>query len=189
MSQRNICFYSNKCKWSEAFIKELSNTPFKQQFRFICVDPPLRQPLPKFLKKVPTLVVEGEAEPRTDGEVMNWLYEQKLKLQSPSQQESSNSDYDGWNMNENVSFPKGNFGYSFNDSDTSSTGNGGSLIPGSFSFLNGATSVGDKASQDFNPGRAEQGRTKSKKEEMFDKQMEEYQRSREMGMPKAQPRV
>lgn len=184
MERKNICYYSNKCKWSEAFIKELSNTSYKRDFIFICVDPPLRQPLPKFLKKVPTLVIQGEGEPRVDSEVMNWLYEQKLRQQPTNQTSAETSEPDGWSSLENVSFAKG-FGYSFNDSDTSSGGNGGNLLPGSFSFLNGNSGVGDKTSNDFNPGRTgEQGRTKSKKEELFDKQMEEYQRSRDIGMPK-----
>jgi hypothetical protein len=56
-------------------------------------------------------------------------------------------------------------------------------IPGAFGFLNGANAAGDRSSQDFNPGKSEQGRNKSKKEELFDKQMEEYQRSRDAGMP------
>lgn len=185
MERKNICYYSNKCKWSEAFIKELSNTPFKKDFIFICVDPPLRQPLPKFLKKVPTLVIQGEGEPRVDGEVMNWLYEQRLKQQPNAQTAVESSDLEGWNPLENVSFAKG-VGYSFNGSDTSSGGDGGNLLPGSFSFLNGNSGIGDKTSNDFNPGRTgEQGRTKSKKEELFDKQMEEYQRSRDIGMPQA----
>ena len=54
---------------------------------------------------------------------------------------------------------------------------------GSFAFLNGGNAVGDKSSQEYYPGKSEQGRNKSKKEEMFDKQMEEYQRSRDIGMP------
>jgi hypothetical protein len=76
----NICFYSNKCQWSKAFITELAKTPWKGQFRFICVDPGANRPqLPGWLKKVPTIVIAGEAEPRTDSDVMNWLMEKRLK--------------------------------------------------------------------------------------------------------------
>jgi hypothetical protein len=187
MEKRNLCYYSIKCPWSKAFIKEISDTPWKNKIQFISVDPPNNQGLPKWLKKVPTLVIAGEPEPRTDSEVMNWLYEMKLQTNqqgggggSGGQQE--NSDIDGWNSTEHNSFTK-NVGYSFNDSDTSVTGNGGTSIPGAFGFLGGANGVGDRASQDFNPGKTEQGRNKSKKEELFDKQMEEYQRSRNIGMP------
>ena len=113
---------------------------------------------------------------------MNWLYEKKMMTQTSNSNQETNSEIDGWSMAENVSFAKG-VGYSFNDSDTSVQGNGGSTIPGAFEFLGGANAKGDKSSQDFYPGKSEQGRTRSKKEEMFDKQMEEYQRSRENGMP------
>ena len=68
MEKKHICYYSNKCQWSKAFIMEVSNTPYKKQFQYVCVDPPLTQALPKFLKKVPTLVIQGESEPRVDGE-------------------------------------------------------------------------------------------------------------------------
>jgi len=181
MDKKNVCFYSLKCQWSKAFIQEVSQTPFKNMIQFISVDN--NSNLPKWLKKVPTLVIQGESEPRTDGEVMNWLYEMKMKHQNQNNIQQSNSlELDGWNAAENVSFAKG-VGYSFNDSDTSVTGNGGSSIPGSFEFLGGASARGEKSSQDFYPGKSEAGRQKSKKEEMFDKQMEEYQRSREVGMP------
>ena len=183
-NKKHICFYSNKCQWSKAFITELSQTPFKKDFKFMCVDPPIQFTLPKWLKKVPTLVIQGEEEPRVDGEVMNWLYEMKMKQEPTNMNSSQSNDIDGWNSMEHSSFSKG-VGYSFNDSDTSTQGNGGQSIPGSFAFLNGGSAMGDKSSQEFYPGKGEQGRTKSKKEELFDKQMEEYQRSREVGMPEA----
>ena len=44
------------------------------------MDPgPNRPALPSWLKQTPTLVISGEPEPRTNGEVMNWLYERKMK--------------------------------------------------------------------------------------------------------------
>lgn len=198
MSQRqatNICFYGNGCKWSKAFLQELSQTPWKSEFRFICVDPsPNRPALPEWLKKVPTLVIAGEPEPRTDGAVMNWLYEKKMKeavvttsRQTNSVEGSPGGEPAAYSMFENTSFNK-SFGYSFNSADTSTGGDGGSMIPGTFSFLNGNAAPGDRNSQEF-PGSTNQtARTKSKKEEMFDKQMEAYQRSREEGMPKGPAR-
>ena len=159
---------------------EISKTPYKGQFQFISVDSPHNQSLPKWLKKVPTLVIQGESEPRVDSEVMNWLYEKKMMTQESLPQDTP-TEIDGWNSAENVSFAKG-VAYSFNNSDTRVEGNGGVSIPGAFSFLNGGNAVGDKSSQEFYPGKSEQGRTKSKKEEMFDKQMEEYQRSRDVGV-------
>jgi hypothetical protein len=198
MSQRqatNICFYSNRCKWSKAFLQELAQTPWKGDFRFICADPsPTRPQLPDWLKTVPTLVIAGEPEPRTGSDVMNWLYEKKMKEAAATTSKKTNTadgtpggEPAGWSMFENTSFNK-SFGYSFNEADTSTGGDGGTMIPGTFSFLNGNASPGDRNSQEF-PGSTNQtARTKSKKEEMFDKQMESYQRSREEGMPKGPAR-
>ena len=190
----HICFFSKKCKWSVAFLEELAKTPFLKEFKLVCVDPaPNRAPLPSWLKKVPTLVISGEPEPRTDGNVMNWLYEKKMK--DSTAQHTQNSAPDGspggepsaWSMAENISFGKG-FGYSFNDADTLTNGDGGASIPGAFSFLNGGAAPGDKTSQGF-PGAREIKKDKTKKEEMFDKQMEAYQKSREEGMPNSRPRT
>jgi hypothetical protein len=76
----HICFYSNRCDWSKVFVEEISKTNYANEFRFICVDPgPNRPALPSWLKQTPTLVISGEPEPRTNSEVMNWLYERKLK--------------------------------------------------------------------------------------------------------------
>jgi hypothetical protein len=90
-------------------------------------------------------------------------------------------------MMENVSFAKG-FSYSGIDVDTSSQGTGGSTIPGAFSFLNESPSDAATAA----PVGAQSQMTsqrRSKKEEMFDKQMEAYQRDREQGMPKGPGRM
>lgn len=185
----NICFYSNKCQWSKAFITELSKTPWKGSFRFICVDPgPNRPQLPGWLKKVPTIVVAGEAEPRTDSDVMNWLYEKRMKEGGSTQTgapaaAAGSAEPAAFSLFENVSFAKG-FGYSGVDVDTSSQGTGGSTIPGAFSFLNGGASDGDRLAQDAGgPAPPTGSQRRSKKEEMFDKQMEAYQRDREQGMP------
>ena len=61
-------------------------------------------------------------------------------------------------------------------------------MPGAFSFLNGAAAPGDSAAGAF-PGGNNVGTKKSKKEELFDKQMEAYQRERENGMPRFQQRM
>jgi hypothetical protein len=184
----NICYYSNKCQWSKAFLTELAKTPWKSQFRFICADPsPGRPPLPSWLKKVPTIVVAGEQEPRTDSDVMNWLYEKRMKEPSneqngaPSAQPGA-AEPDPFSMMEQMSFAKG-FSYSGIDADTSSQGTGGMTMPGAFGFLSGGASEGDRLSQEV-PNAAVSSQRRSKKEEMFDKQMEAYQRDRESGMPR-----
>ncbi len=195
---RNICFYSNKCNWSKAFLTELSATPWKKEFRYICVDPsPARPQLPGWLKKVPTIVISGEAEPRTDAEVMNWLMERKMRegvgRQSggPSAQ-AGPAEPSAFSLFEQTSFAKG-FSYSGLDVDTSSQGQGGYSMPGAFEFLNGsASSAGDPLmSQGGNQGTAaaNSSQKRSKKEELFDKQMEQYQRERNMGLPPGPSRI
>jgi len=186
----NLCFYSNKCQWSKAFLTELANTPWKSQFKYVCVDPsPGRPALPGWLKKVPTIVISGEQEPRTDSDVMNWLYEKKMKEGgAKTTTVATGSDPMAFNVAEQVNFGKG-FSYSGLDADTSATGTGGLTMPGAFSFLDGAASAGDRLSQDVGAPAAQNSQRRSKKEEMFDKQMEAYQRDRDVGIQKGSGRV
>jgi hypothetical protein len=78
----HLCFYSARCRFSQAFLEELSRTPYAKEFRCICVDAQPGKPrpqLPAYLKAVPTLMIQGEPEPRTDNAVMNWLSERRLR--------------------------------------------------------------------------------------------------------------
>lgn len=76
-----MCFFSARCRHSQNFLEELAKTPYAKEFRFISVDPQggQRPPLPPYVKAVPTLMIDGEAGPRTDSQVMNWLSERRLK--------------------------------------------------------------------------------------------------------------
>jgi hypothetical protein len=77
----NVCFYSNKCDWSEAFLKELANTPYKSEFQFVCVDTTPRQELPNWLKQVPTLVIRNDQEPiKTNSEVIDGRRDNKCRI-------------------------------------------------------------------------------------------------------------
>ncbi len=194
----HICFYSNRCPWSKAFIEELSRTPWKREFNYVCVDPgPNRPSLPKWLQKTPTLVIKGEKEPRTDAEVMNWLYERRMRentvSSTPNQQQSADpaaaTDVEAWNRSElgaGLNNSAGSF-YSFLNDDTTSTGNGGSSIPGTFSFLNGQAASGQRGVDTYPGGGG--GEKKTKREQMFDAQMEEYMKYRDQGMPKGPARI
>ena len=188
---QNICFYSNKCKWSKAFIQELSQTPWKSSFQFVCVDPsPSRPQLPKWLSKVPTIVVAGKSEPLTDSDVMNWLYEKKQLMQAPSSGAGPEpSEPVGFSSIEHRSFGKG-MSYSELNADTSAEGNGGYTMPGTFSFLNGGASPGERTGQEFpGGGAANSNRKKTKKEELFDQQAEQYMKERERGIPQGPGRM
>ena len=200
-NQRHVCFVSQKCPWSIAFVKELQKTPFVNEVRFVNVDPsPTRAQLPGWLKKVPTLVIAGEAEPRTDAEVMNWLSVRRMQEQSnvprsppapgvsaPSQVQSSiPGEPEPFIMSEMGG--RGRDFYSFVDQDTSTSGNGGMKIQHNFEFLGGQGLVGGGGGGGSAAAPAPPGPKKSKREEMFDQQMERYAQERDSGMPKAMPR-
>jgi len=78
---RNLCFFSARCRHSQNFLEELAKTPYAKEFRFISVDPQggQRPSLPPYVKAVPTLMIDGEREPRIESQVMNWLSERRLK--------------------------------------------------------------------------------------------------------------
>ena len=137
-----------------------------------------RPKLPGWLKKVPTLVVRGEDEPRTDGAVMNWLSERKLLAKNTSGQgNSASSEPEPWVGSEmGGSYTKGFSFIGANDSNDAPIGN--------FEFLNGQNAPGVRTASDIpNGGLGARAQNKSKKEDLFDKQMEEYMRQRTAGMP------
>ena len=186
----NICFYSNRCEWSKAFISEISQTVYHKDFRFICVDPaPNRPQLPAWLKQTPTLVISGEPEPRTNGEVMNWLYEKKMKEGGAKSSSSSNSASS--NAADNSMEPEpfmdmemgGGYGdqYSFLGTDTSAQGNGGMSMMHNFTFLGGQDAVGTREASSFQTTSSNSKR--SKKEELLDQQLQSYTQSRDAGIP------
>jgi len=178
----HICFYSNRCDWSKAFIEEISKTPYHALFRFICVDPsPNRPQLPGWLKQTPTLVISGEPEPRTNSDVTNWLYEQKLKDEGGK---GSNGGGGGLEPEPYLDMEMGGgFGdsYSFIGDDTSAQGNGGMNMKHNFTYLQGQDSVGTREASNFQTTNSNQKR--SKKEELLDQQMEQYKANRDVGIP------
>lgn len=79
---KHVCYYSTRCPFSQAFLEELSRTPYSKEFRFVCVDPVPgkgRPALPPEVKAVPMIKIDGEAEYRKDSNVMNWLSERRLR--------------------------------------------------------------------------------------------------------------
>jgi hypothetical protein len=77
---KHVLFYSKACRHCQAFLEELSRTPFVPEFRLVCVDKSAdRPPLPSWLQYVPSLVVAGESKPLVGpGPVNNWLFERKM---------------------------------------------------------------------------------------------------------------
>jgi hypothetical protein len=178
----HICFYSNRCDWSKAFIEEISKTNYHSQFRFICVDPgPNRPQLPGWLKQTPTLVISGDPEPRTNSDVMNWLYEQKMRDGGGKSGAGGNSGAAGPMEPEPYLDTEmgGGFGdsYSFIGADTSAQGDGGLSMKHNFTFLGGQDSMGTREASQFQTTNSNAKR--SKKEELLDQQMQMYKAERD----------
>ena len=184
----HICFYSNRCDWSKVFVEEISKTNYANEFRFICVDPgPNRPALPSWLKQTPTLVISGEPEPRTNSEVMNWLYERKMKEGGGSKGSSTGNGGAAAAAVEPEPYLDSEMGggygdsYSFIGADTSAQGDGGMSMKHNFTYLGGGDAVSTREASNFQTTNSNAKR--SKKEEMLDAQMEQYKASRDVGIP------
>lgn len=183
----HICFYSSRCEWSKAFLEEISKTSYHGLFRFICVDPgPNRPALPSWLKQIPTLVISGEPEPRTNGEVMNWLYEQKMKDGAGNKGGGGGAATGPVEPEPYLDMEMGggfSDSYSFIGADTSAQGNGGmhENLRHNFTYLNGSDGVSTREASNFQTTNSNAKR--SKKEEMLDAQMAQYKNQRDIGMP------
>jgi hypothetical protein len=188
----HTCYYSNKCEWSEAFLKELSTTPYKGEFHFVCIDTTPRAQLPNWLKQVPTLLIKGAEEPvKVGSEVTNWLYERKMKetrsapinAMKGATASAASMEPEAWNISE--------MGGKLSESYGNLVDGSGANVESSssknfdFGFLNGNAAPGDRTTQGIGSGGMSQqaGRSKSKKEELFDKQMDSYKQNRDAGMP------
>jgi hypothetical protein len=176
----HICFYSNRCEWSKAFIEEISKTNYHKDFRFICVDPsPQRPSLPNWLKQIPTLVISGEPEPRTNNDVMNWLYERKMQDGNKTTGSAGAAAVALEPEPYLDSEMGGGYGdtYSFISADTSAQGDGGLSMKHNFTYLNGQDGIGTREASTFQTTNSNQKR--SKKEELFDQQYEQMMQSRD----------
>lgn len=167
----HLCFYSTRCEWSKKFIEAIRLTKYVNDFKFVCVDPsPTRPALPNWLKQTPTLVIQGEKEPRINNDVMNWIYEQKT-LENGNTPSNELESFLDMKMG-------GQFGdsYSFIDEKNSE-----SMMMHNFTYLNGRESDGTRESF-----KGQQPSKKvSPKEELFNSQLEQYKASRDLGI--AQP--
>jgi hypothetical protein len=194
----NICFYSNQCKVCKAFFSELANTPFKNDFNFVCVDTTPRNRLPGYLKKVPTIVVPGEAEPLVGNEAINWLWIKKMqdpRMNNDTQQqsaqqgsvqgqsESSEMGLGFWNP---LEMGSAGDSYSFLDQDTSVEGNGGYKMSQNFEFIGDGPHGGQGRPRET---MAIPATKKSAKEHQFDAEMERYMTARNQGVPQQVKRM
>jgi hypothetical protein len=139
---KNLCFFSARCKFSQNFLEELAKTPYAKEFRFISVDPQpnkQRPSLPPYVKMVPTLMIEGEKEPRTNSLVMNWLSERKLKDKDGQAQSQGN---DGLLAFSDEMAINGDEGYAFIGEDATATKGSMVRLVGTMASVNDLTGLG-----------------------------------------------
>lgn len=178
-NSKHVCFYSNKCKYSKAFFEALAPTPFKSQLQFICVDGREGELASKYkLERTPTLIIRGEDEYRTFEGCMNWLSEQKILHQGGTSQGGVQGSQ------EPEAWVSGEMGGSYTKSFSFINGDQSDAPNGNFQFLNGQTAVGTSTASDI-PGRNGNPGTelRTKKADMFDKQMVAFLQKRDQGMP------
>ena len=133
---------------------------------------------------------------------MNWLYERKMKDTSRAPASVVNTmrssgssagasaaagvgslEPEAWNISEMGGKLSESYGNLVDGSGASVESSSSKNFD--FGFLNGNAAPGDRTGQNMGQGmKVEPGRSKSKKEELFDKQMESYQQSRDIGIPK-----
>ena len=101
----------------------------------------------------------------------------------PAGNASSNMEPEAWNMAEMGGKLSESYGNLVEGSGATVDNSGSKNFD--FGFLNGNAAQGDRTTQGMGDSsvRQEPGRTKSKKEEMFDRQMEAYQKNRDTGLP------
>jgi hypothetical protein len=193
--KRHICFFSRKCDTCILFLKELDRSGYLSEFVMQSVDGKPRSELPRFLKKVPTIVVkedDGSSKTLEGEDCVNWLFTRKMREQSasrpapaasvPSQAMAQVAEVMEFNQ---IELGGGREMYSFIDEEATG-GNGSARILKNYDYIAGPPMISAQGQMMSPP--AAMAPKKSKKEEMFDAQFEAFQRDREMGMPKARPR-
>jgi hypothetical protein len=189
----HLCFYSEKCKFSQSFLSELKGTPYMSEFKLICVDrDPRTNQLPsivskgiadKWLTAVPTLVIDGETGPRTDAEVFNWLSMRKLQdgqKKGPNPTEQAGGEPSAYGPE--IASGKWSDNYSFFDQSFDvAKGTGFDPIQKNFAQLQ---DFGSPALGNSTPGQTVvQQAQRSKKEVAMDKALEDFQKQRQMDTP------
>ena len=105
-----------------------------------------------------------------------------MKLTINKQSHEASSEPEGWNPIEFNSF-NNKISYTGLDVDTgensSANGNGDPNLKGSYSFLNGPPGQG----QGQAPASRQALENKSKKEQLFDNELENYKKNRNAGIP------
>jgi hypothetical protein len=197
----HLCFYSEKCRFSQSFIEEVKRAGYLAEFKFICVDPDAsgkKSPIvmkgiaEKWLTAVPTLIIDGETGPRTDAEVFNWLSMKKLQegRQAPVSPDGAGGGAEPVAYGNELASGKWSDSYSFFGQQFEvGKGQGFDPIPRNFGQLQegtgNITGIGGKTAGQVVAATAQ----KSKKELEMDSIFEKYQRERDKDTPNGFPRT
>ena len=174
----SVIFYSKKCKYSNKALKIISenNIPIKP----ICIDDKSVK-LPSFLKVVPTIIEQGTDRPLEGDFVFKWL-ESRIKKPMNSSSSSTNPQLTSSNPQTDNSqiqpfFSNEMSGYS----DGYSYLNNESPMNHSYEFLNGIPSNNQNNNQ-MTP-QMNSNQNSSEKEDQFNKDYENYLKSRNLDIP------
>jgi len=189
---KNLCFFSARCRFSQNFLEELAKTPYSKEFRFISVDAQngKRPQLPAYVKAVPTLMIDGEREPRTDSNVMNWLSERRLKDKSAPGQgpgAGAGAGNDGLLAFSDEMAINGDEGYAFIGEDATATKGSMVRMVGTMASVNDMAGLGTSNDRNQGDAAAAQGSNigvprQSEKAKALDDALMAYQQMRDKDM-------
>ena len=196
---KNLCFFSARCRFSQNFLEELAKTPYSKEFRFISVDAQngKRPQLPAYVKAVPTLMIDGEREPRTDSNVMNWLSERRLRDKNgPGQGPSAGAGAgnDGLLAFSDEMAISGDEGYAFIGEDATATKGTMVRMVGTMASVNDMAGLGTSNDRLQGDAAAAQGSNigvprQSEKAKALDDALMAYQQMRDRDMRPSGPGV
>jgi len=191
----HLCFYSEKCRFSQSFIEEVKRAGYLSEFKFICVDadasgkkPPIvmKGMAEKWLTAVPTLIIDGETGPRTDAEVFNWLSMRKLQegRAAPISPEGVAGGSEPVAYGNELASGKWSDSYSFFGQQFDvGKGQGFDPIPRNFGQLQegtgNITGIGGQTAGQVVAAQSQ----RSKKELAMDRAYEDFQKKRDQDMP------
>jgi len=191
----HLCFYSEKCRFSQSFIEEVKRAGYISEFKFICVDPDASGKKPpivakgiteKWLTAVPTLIIDGETGPRTDAEVFNWLSMRKLQegRAAPISPEGAAGGSEPVAYGNELASGKWSDSYSFFGQQFDvGKGQGFDPIPRNFGQLQegtgNITGIGGQTAGQVVAAQSQ----RSKKELAMDRAYEDFQKKRDQDMP------
>jgi len=194
---KHLCFFSSRCRFSQNFLEELAKTPYSKEFRFISVDvqPNGQRPsLPPYVKAVPTLMIDGERDPRVDNEVMNWLSERRLRESKPpaSTGPPGPGSGDGLLAFSDEMAVQGDEGYAFIGEEATATKGAMVRMVGTMASINDLAGVGtptERSRQDISAAAGSNIGTpvQSPKAKALDDALMAYQQMRDRDMQKPGP--